>query len=111
MKTTYVALGALAFALVGCTSDPTSGATTGILVVRTQASGSNIPPESIIHIEGLTSTSIPTDGGEGFSRNLIPGPREVRLEVPGTNCTTQNNPRTVVIETGVNEEIFRTTCS
>ena len=111
MKTKSVILGLSVLALVGCTSDPTPGPTTGILVVRTQASGTNIPPESIIHIEGLTSTAIPTDGGEGFSRNLLPGPREVRLEVPGNNCTTDNNPRTVTIETGVNEETFRTTCT
>jgi hypothetical protein len=110
MKTKYVALGVLALGLAGCTSDTSPGPATGFLLVVTEATGTNIPLDSIIHIEGLESTTIRTDGAQGFSRQLPPGPRLVELEVPGNNCTTENNPRTVQIETGPNEETFVTTC-
>jgi hypothetical protein len=111
MKAKFVVF-ALGLAIpAGCSSDP-NGVQLGTLVVESEATGANIPEFSTLTIEGLAPVQINTEDGLETTQPLPVGDREVSLDVPGTNCTTANNPRTVNVREGeVNITTFVTTCS
>ncbi len=111
MKAKYVILALGLAGLAGCSSDP-NGPALGTLVVETEATGANIPEFSTLTIEGSAPVQILTEDGLETTQPLPAGDRDVSLDVPGTNCTTADNPRTVNVREGeVNITTFVTTCS
>jgi hypothetical protein len=111
MKAKYVVLALGLAGLAGCSSDP-NGPALCTLVVETEATGANIPEFSTLTIEGLAPIQISTEDGLETTQPIPVGDRDVSLDVPGTNCTTADNPRTVNVREGeVNITTFVTTCS
>ncbi len=113
MRARYVVLAFGLASLAGCSSDP-NGPALGTLVVETEVTeGSvNVPQFSTLTIEGLAPVEIFTEDGLETTQPLAAGDRDVSLDVPGTNCTTADNPRTVNVREGeVNITTFVTTCS